>query len=122
MQNKKFEIKELNSKTHPYIVLSTHHVNPIEWVDELERELSKKKYSGRILLDLLLSNGYNEDRFFEIYFDGTKLNLDTLSNLESVSDEVRLFSVEYYSQHTDMIKNSVLTKPQRYLVKKKRIY
>jgi hypothetical protein len=122
MQNKKFEIKEINSKTHPYIVLSTHHINPIQCMDELEKELSKKGYSGRILLDLLLSNGYNEDRFFEIYFDGNKLNLDTLANLTNVSEEVRLFSVDYYSQHFDMIKNSVLTKPQRYLIRKKRIY
>lgn len=121
MQIKQYEIKRTRSNTYSYIVLSTSYINPIESVDELENNLIKEKYVGNVLVDLLLSNGYDEDRFFEIYFDGKKLNFHTLSNVTNVSEDIRKVSVNYYSKNYELMNNSVLTKPQRFLIKNKRI-
>nr|WP_172635717.1 type II toxin-antitoxin system RnlB family antitoxin [Desulfobacter postgatei] len=96
-------------------------MSPIEWVEELEACLMKEEYVGNILLDLLLSNGYDRDRFYEIFFDGKKLNFQTLLNVTKVSEELKQVSGEYYSRNSEILDNSVLTKPQRFLIKKKRL-
>ncbi|EIM62924.1 type II toxin-antitoxin system RnlB family antitoxin [Desulfobacter postgatei] len=121
MKNKRFDIKRTNADRYSYIVLSTSYMSPIEWVEELEACLMKEEYVGNILLDLLLSNGYDRDRFYEIFFDGKKLNFQTLLNVTKVSEELKQVSGEYYSRNSEILDNSVLTKPQRFLIKKKRL-
>lgn len=121
MKNKRFDIKRTNADRYSYIVLSTSYMSPIEWVEELEACLMKEEYVGNILLDLLLSNGYDRDRFYEIFFDGKKLNFQTLLNVTKVSEELKQVSGEYYSRNPEILDNSVLTKPQRFLIKKKRL-
>jgi hypothetical protein len=36
----------------------------------VSRELEAKSFAGFIIFDLLLSNGNNNGRYFQIYFDG----------------------------------------------------
>lgn len=85
----------------------------------IERDLKRIGIKGKILFDLLLSHGNTSDRFFEAVFNGQVINEETLKRLESISGNIRKLSLDFYNSQQDLVENSVLTRAQKFLVKKK---
>lgn len=50
-------------------VFATCAVSPMESLGDVERELSEKHVSGKVLFDLLLANGSKANRYFVADFD-----------------------------------------------------
>jgi len=86
-------------------------------LDELARELRDKDFRGKVLLDLLLSNGIARNRFVELQFDGQSFLMRTLRVLPSVPQEIRRSASRFYQRNESLLAQSVLTRYERFLVR-----
>ncbi|MBC2705956.1 type II toxin-antitoxin system RnlB family antitoxin [Desulfobacula sp.] len=118
-----FEIKKINEPEYECIVWATNYKNPLDNLEDIEKILKIKQCTGRILFDFLLSNGVNSDRFFECPFDGNKLQPFKIKRVETkgVSKVIQKLSLNFLSK-TKFIEKSVLTKAERFLLRKKRLF
>ena len=99
------------------IVISTSYKNLVDYLDEIEEDLIKENYSGKIYFGLTLCNGMGvENEFISLYFDGNKFeNLDC--KVERITKENKNFVYDYYRDNPDMIENSVLNNASKYWIR-----
>ena len=97
------------------IVFSVSYINPLNSIEEINLDInSRLKSPGYLLLDLLLSNGDNFNRFAEVYYDGSKLLLDTAS-VVSFTDTNKIEKMNtHYRGRTTELSNSVLSIKEAY--------
>lgn len=117
--NKSYSLSPLNKGPYVYISFSLTSERLDDYYSELENELKQLAVKGKVLLDLLSSNGVKSQRFVSIYFDGNHFSYSSFENIEYVGDDIESISHSFYKEHLYAIENSVLTKPQKFLFKKK---
>lgn len=111
---KRFEIRKLDNSYYDYLILSTSYINPLQSISDIEQTLKAKNI--RILFDLLLSNGNSENRFIEATFNGQKL--DNFRECNNVDVGIRKEAGLFYQQNTNLLNNSVLSRPTKFLISK----
>jgi len=116
--NSFYKIIKTSIDFYPCIVFSTSYMNPMDQKDEIEKDLREIGVKGRILFDLLLSHGNTPDRFFEAIFDGAKISEDSLKSIELLSEKIKGISSDFYHSQQDCIENSVLSKVEKFLIRK----
>lgn len=112
---KAYDILEFKND-YKYVVLATSYENPIDVLDEIEYELSLKKYSGKVLFALLLCNGMNDNKYIEMEFNGENFVLSSSKILNQISNIIENFIYRYLKDRPSLVKNSVLPKAQQYLL------
>lgn len=116
---KNYEIHKLNDE-YPYIVFSTSYINPLEEIEEIEKEL-ECEFQGKVLFDLLLSNGLTSNRFLEAEFDGVKFRYTTIKSVSNLDNLIKKESIHFYLENIDLLQNSVLPSAHKFLIKQGRL-
>jgi hypothetical protein len=114
-----YKIKKIPNKQYPYIVFSTCYINPMDHIENIEKELVKKGVKGKVLFDLLLSHGNTPDRFFEAIFDGCEISEDSIKNVAIIPDKIKEIADDFYYEKQECLENSVLSNAQRFLIRNK---
>lgn len=113
-----YEIIKTDLDIYSAIVFSVTYVNPIDQIEEIERELEKSNMSGKVLIDLLLSHGNTPDRFYEAFFNGKTFIDHTLKITKPLSKKLIDISLDFYHKRQHYLEQSVLSKAQKFLIKK----
>ncbi|WP_376750489.1 MULTISPECIES: type II toxin-antitoxin system RnlB family antitoxin [Achromobacter] len=116
---KGYSLQKGPSDTFPIISFSLSSERPEVFLPKVERELKRKGYRGRVLVDTLACNGVSSRRFFVAVFDGETLSRSSIkilpaSKLDAVTER---FCSLFYAKHSTSLENSVLTKAQQYLLR-----
>lgn len=90
------------------VVVSTSYLSPLRNVMEISKELANSNYKGEVLFDLLLSNGFATNRFLTMFFDGKKLQLNTVKIITDIPDQVLKELYLLYNEHPQWIDQSSL--------------
>ncbi|MGZ0086851.1 type II toxin-antitoxin system RnlB family antitoxin [Caldibacillus thermoamylovorans] len=115
---KNYEIQELhNYQMYPFVVFSTSYVNPLEDIESIQEEL-KNRFKGKVLFDLLLSNGNSSNRYLEAEFNGFQFVPSSFKVLEKVDAFIKETTSMFYQNHPDYLANSVLPNAHQFLIKK----
>ncbi len=117
-----YKIKKTSVDVYPYIVFATSYVNPMDQKAAIEKDLKQLGVKGKILFDLLLSHGNTPDRFFEVFFNGKKISDDSLKSIETTTDKIKSITSDFYYNQQHFVDNSVLSKAQKYLIRKKVLF
>lgn len=99
------------------VIFCTTYINPISYLPIIEEDLSKKNFSGKIIFDLLLSNGYNSNRFVEADVCEAKVNRRSMKVIDSSTlDELLLEKThDFYKSHPYLVEsNSILLDEEKY--------
>jgi len=75
----------------------------------VSQELKEKSFAGFIVFDLLLSNGNNTGRYFQIYFDGRDIKKESIKKLFPAPQEYKTMSNKFLKRHPEVLNNGVLT-------------
>lgn len=110
---KSFEIIIKNSKC---VILSTSYVNPLSDLNIIEKELNKKQFNGEVCFDLLLSNG-KDDRFIKANYN-SGFDLSSFFPLKDISPSILELCKFFYEENLNLVDNSILTKAQKFLLRK----
>lgn len=99
------------------LIFSVSYQGPLEFLDDIENELRSTPHCTKIIFDLLLSHGMNSNRYFEAIFDGNKLI--NIQKCDKVENTIKQASASFYQMNSALLDNSVLVKPQKFLIAKK---
>jgi hypothetical protein len=114
---KTYELQKIPDSSYPYIVLSTSYRNPLEEISTIENEL-KNNFQGRVIFDLLLSNGCSSNRFLEAEFDGKHFKYTSFKPVDCVDEIIKDIVSSFYQNNMDYVNESVLPNAYKFLVKK----
>lgn len=114
---KTYAIQKLHNSIYPFVVLSTSYQNPLDEIKAIEEEL-KDNYKGKIVFDLLLSNGLSSNRFLEAEFDGDQFIISTFKPVEIIDILIKQTLTDFYRSNIQYVESSVLPKSQKFLLKK----
>lgn len=118
MENNKYILQKIEDNEFGFLALSVDYSRLDEYIFDVEKELKKSKYKGKVVFDLLANNGIN-DRFYYCFFDGKKILLNTLSAINELNNEVQKVSSMFYLSNFEIINNSYISKQSKFLIKKK---
>lgn len=105
---KKIRIIKRQVLDNDYIVIPDSYINPLANISCLERELADSlSVPCKILVDLLLCNGENYNRFVSLNFDGMKIQKESVQIIELNFHEQKSVN-EFYVENRKVIKNGVL--------------
>jgi hypothetical protein len=99
------------------VIFCTTYINPISYLSIIEEDLSKINFTGKIIFDLLLSNGYSSNRFVEVDVSEAKVNRCSMKVIDSSNlDEFILEKThDFYKSHPYLVEsNSILLDEQKY--------
>ncbi|TGG86991.1 type II toxin-antitoxin system RnlB family antitoxin [Geotoga petraea] len=105
---KNYLIKKNNQGFYDYLIFATNFESPLNNLLEIEKELSKKNFEGKVLFDLLISNGDEHNRYIESYFDGNNFDHEKFK-IVSVDNKIQNISTNFFKKHTKLFENSVLS-------------
>lgn len=100
-----------------YVLVGHSFVHPISYLQEVEIFLRINEFEGYILLDGLLSNGFSNNRFVKVFFDGKRFDMMNIDLVNHVSDELNNYLYSYYRDNKSLIENSnIIPNAQKYLL------
>ena len=93
---------------HTVIVFSMTYINPISYLPNIEEDLGKMNFSGKLIFDLLLTNGNSSNRFVEVNVKKAKIERRSMKVIEHSSLEPCLIkkSREFYTSHQFILDSS----------------
>lgn len=115
-----FHIEKIKLDKYKIMILSTDSLRIHDYLIDVVKELKKIYFKGDVLFDLLLSNGPSlGGRFYSAFFDGKNFDISSFKNIKIVNTEVEKTSNCFYETHLNLIDDSILTKQQKFILKKK---
>ncbi|BHH83760.1 type II toxin-antitoxin system RnlB family antitoxin [Desulforhopalus sp. 52FAK] len=113
----RYHIHKYNTDNLSAVIFSTNVDSPMNYLGSVEEELHKNGVKGNVLFDLLLSTGNTSERYYSAFFDGDKLVENSIKKFKNPSKDILKESLLFYHQKSHFLKNSVLNKAQKYLIK-----
>ena len=119
MREYDIKIFQNGNKEFQYVVFSTFFMSPLDFLEEIEEELSiQTNEEKEVIFDLLLSNGNNSNRYGKAIYDGKKFKHGSFEVISIPKDDkLREFSMQYYKEHANYVNNSILSSAQKFLIK-----
>lgn len=114
-------MKEYQAKKYHdigFMIFSTSENNPTDNISIIEKDLMKKKYSGNVFFDLLLTNGNNFNRYLKAYFDGNSFEMDSYTIILEPKKELKKKSLDFYQKNINILDNSIISNPIKFMIKK----
>jgi hypothetical protein len=90
------------------VIFCTTYVNPISYLRSIETELKNRSFNGKVIFDLLLSNGYTSNRFIQAKVVNHKIDKNSMKVVNSVSDFILEKSREFYIKNKNFVEDSSL--------------
>jgi hypothetical protein len=115
--NKRFLLATEPTPGHDAAVFATSHVNPLEALEDVERELADRKVKGKVVFDLLLTNGHKLNRYFVGVFDGQHFRDSKFSPVQAEYADLSRASAQFLKGHFEEVSTSLLTPAMRYAIK-----
>lgn len=117
MKYNNYILKKVNNDKFGYLSIGLDYTSLDEYIYEVENDLKKKKFKGKIVFDLLSNNGLR-DRFFQADFDGDKILLKSIECLQTPDLRIRKVSSKYYLSNFGIIQQSYISNQSKFLIRK----
>lgn len=90
------------------------------YLNEVKNELIEIDYKGKVIFDLLLSNGMVQNRFSEIDFKNNDFDLNSVLIFKPSEEQLQSHNNFYRNYQAVVDQNLILSKPQKFLLRKGR--
>lgn len=108
-----FEIIKLNNMSHDYLVISKSTDDFIFFIDEIDKLIKEK--NARILIDLIMKNGLQFNRFFE--YNKPHKEKIKMAILTDIEEDIKRISINYFLKNEYLFEESALSKNTIILIK-----
>jgi hypothetical protein len=101
-----YQIEKISDRV--VVIFSTTYVNPISYLPAIEKDLGKMDLSGKIIFDLLLSNGYSFNRFVEVAVCKGKVDRRSMKvvDFSNLDETIISFTDNFYKLHPSLVENN----------------
>lgn len=104
-----------NANKYSAVVIATGTTRPHEEMERVAAELRKRGIRGRVVFDLLTTNGTRKRRFFAVEFDGREFPTLRFEKVDG-DDDLRHNSARFFVEHLDELDTALLSPAMRYAV------
>jgi len=106
-----FEIKRVMNRQYPVLVVANSYVSPLSCLNLIALSLKDNAFRGKILFDLLCSNGLEDNRFISIDFDGNQFIRNTFHvlDVEELPQIIVKSQNDFFTQNPHVLLGSVLS-------------
>lgn len=116
MSDTPYILEQINlDNNNVFVVVGKSEERVDKYLTEVERELTKAKFKGQVILDLLSSNGLR-NRFFQIHFNKTKFDYSSIKAASDVNPLIRQVSASILSKHKPFLSNVFFDKTTKLLI------
>lgn len=116
--HKRFLLKTTPAPGFQAAVFATGTVSPLEALADVERELSDRNVRGKVLFDLLLSNGHKANRYFVADFDGQCFSSTGFISEMHRYDSLSPVSAKVLMGHFTEVDSSLLSSAMQFALRK----
>jgi hypothetical protein len=116
--NKRFLLETKLTPGLQAAVFATCAVSPMEALEDVERELSDRNVCGKVLFDLLLSNGHKANRYFVAEFDGLRFSGAGFNSEMHRYDALSPVSAQVLKGHFSEVDPSLLSSAMQFALRK----
>jgi hypothetical protein len=116
---KKYSLRKINEEEYTYFIISLTYESILDYIEEIENELTIEENIRVILIDQLLTTGNNKNRFISCEYQNGKIKLFTAKNVDC-KENIRIISSQILKDKYNLIENSILTKYQKQSIKEGR--
>lgn len=99
-------------------VFAAGALSPMDMLDDIEKDLRKRRVTGKVIFDLLLAHGNKVNRFFWAEFDGKHFQTSRFQTAGEDYAQLSQFSAKFLKEHVEEVDVSLLSKAMRYAVEK----
>lgn len=110
-----YKILELNNEPFDFLVIATSCENPLSYIYEITKEISRDQVN--ILFDLTLINGTKSNRYISCNFRKGENYLQSCSLVKEIDEYIKKKSYNYFSKNEDIVERSILPKSLKFLLK-----
>jgi len=113
-----YEILKINSDLFPILIIGKNYHGLDDYISELEIELQKKNYKGKVIFDFLLSNGYKStNRFMYSLFNGKFFNEIHYYQIDTRNKIIIRNIKKYFTENEHLLSNGILSKKEIEMIK-----
>jgi hypothetical protein len=116
--NKRFILETRPTAGLQAAVFATCAVSPFEALEEVERALTDRNVCGKVLFDLLLSNGNKANRYFVAEFDGLRFTHDGFNSEMHKYEALSPISAQVLKGHFFEVDPSLLSSAMQFALRK----
>jgi hypothetical protein len=98
------------------LIMGTSYEGPLPKLSLIEKELSSRQYKGRVVFDLLLSNGKSSNRYVSFNFDNNSFDKESFQVLPEVGFDLVEESRKYFEKNKELLNHGVLTDQERFSI------
>lgn len=115
--NKHFLVSRRPAPGVEAAVFATCALNPMEELVAIERDLRKRKVTGKVFFDLLLAHGNKTNRYFVGEFDGQHFTSPRFQRAESEYETYSKASASILREHLPEVDASLLSNAMRFALR-----
>ncbi len=104
--NHNFEVFKLKNEAYDFLVIATSYENPLNSMDEIEKEIQAEK--ANLLVDLTLINGTNKNRYIGCEYDASANSMPSCTMVEEVSDSIKKISQNYFTVNKEIVEKGTI--------------
>lgn len=112
---KNCEILELNNEPFDFLVIATSWENPLSYIQEISKEISRDQ--AKILFDLTLINGTKSNRYISCDYRAGENYLQSCSLVKDIDECIRNMSCGFFLKNEDIVQRSVVPNSLKFLLK-----
>ncbi|WP_427113339.1 type II toxin-antitoxin system RnlB family antitoxin [Megasphaera sueciensis] len=112
---KNYQILKLNNELFDFLVIATSCENPLSYIKEIGKEISRDQ--AKILFDLTLINGTKSNRYISCDFCIGKNYLQSCSLVKNIDEHIRNMTYDFFAQNEDIVQRSVVPNSLKFLLK-----
>lgn len=91
------------------LIMGLSFESPLTDLSEIERELQRSKYRGRVVFDLLLANGIAFNRYVKMCFENGRFQRETFDVIPSSDVSLNEASKKFIKDNKDVLNYGILS-------------
>lgn len=107
---KPYKVTDTKIPNLPKVVFATSYKSPVSLIWKMANEKSLKNYTGVVVLDLLMSNGFSNNRFLAFQFeDGNFLHETVRIMHHTETVDLVSYAFHFFRKNQRYVESSSLT-------------
>jgi hypothetical protein len=117
LEKENYNFIKLGNSRYSVLIIETVCEPPSKLLDKIAEDLSAEGICGEVIIDSLLYNGNNNERFISMYFCGNQFDKSSFKFVKIAREDIlRVLTSEFLRSNYELVEYSILNSFQKKLL------